>query len=159
MELNAIRGLDDNTALRILSALTADLMDDVGEPPKIGTMEDARDALGAFLSEAGVSRPADLDHLGGDAARELLILLAEDPMTADRIRALVAAPPDDEQRSVELALGAAVILGALVTWLQTKFEIEIKHEDGQTSFHFSARKNPTGTALIKDVAKSVMKIF
>jgi hypothetical protein len=130
MELNAIRGLDDNTALRILSALTADLMDDVGEPPKIGTMEDARDALGAFLSEAGVSRPADLDHLGGDAAR-----------------------------SVELALGAAVILGALVTWLQTKFEIEIKHEDGQTSFHFSARKNPTGTALIKDVAKSVMKIF
>jgi hypothetical protein len=82
-------------------------------------------------------------------------MMLQDPETNIVVRELVENPPDDEQRSVELALAAAVILGGLVTCLQTKIEIDVHREGGKTDFRFHLRKDKGSNALIQSVAKQV----
>lgn len=159
MTSDAIRNLDDGAVLRVLSALTEDMQANLpASSQKIASMDDARDAVNALLTQDGASDSPDVDKLGSDQARTLLAVLAADPTTRDQVAELLANPPDDEQRSVELALAAAVVLGGLITWLQTKFEIEINRADGKTSFRFSARKDAVDKELIADTVKSVTKL-
>ena len=70
-------------------------------------------------------------------ARALLRLMLQDPATHAVVQPLIDNPPDDEQRSVELTLAGGVILGGLVTWLQTKVEIDVQRKGGKTDFGFT----------------------
>jgi hypothetical protein len=86
-------------------------------------------------------------------------MLLQDPETRAVTEALIANPPDDEQRSIELAIAGAVILGGLITWLQTKLEIEVHRKDGKTEFRFHLRKDPTKDSLLRNTAKQVGKLL
>jgi hypothetical protein len=57
--------------------------------------------------------------------------------------------------SIELAIGAAVVLGLLITWLQTKVDIKISREGGETSWSFELHKDATDPKTIKEVASTV----
>jgi hypothetical protein len=61
--------------------------------------------------------------------------------------------------SVELAIAGAVLLGAVVSWLQTKVKIHYSRKDGKTQFEFDLEKRPASTSLLKNVVKSVSGLF
>jgi hypothetical protein len=64
-----------------------------------------------------------------------------------------------EQLVIETAIVAAVVLGALVTWLQTKVHFSIKRTDGKTSIEFSLDKDATDSATLKSIAETVAKLL
>ena len=152
--------LDDATVLRVLSAATEQLR---GRLPQAATAsvksaDEAREAVSQLLQQAGAHSPQEiLPDEGGHAtqARALLRLMLQDPETCAVVEPLISHPPDDEQRSVELALAGAVILGGLVTWLQTKVEIDVERKGGKTNFRFHMKKEAAGDSLIQSIAKQV----
>lgn len=156
--MTALDQLDDPSALRILSAVTAELHAQ-SDGSAIASMDDAREVIAALFEQAGIDQVPDLDSAGGDQARALLTILAEDPATKESVSEFVANPPDDEQRSVAVVVAAAVVLGGLVTWLQTKIDLDVSHVDGKTSIKLRVKKGSADTSLIKDIAKAVAQLF
>ncbi|GAA1274432.1 5'-methylthioadenosine/S-adenosylhomocysteine nucleosidase family protein [Streptomyces javensis] len=96
---------------------------------------------------------------GLPAARQLLAQLAEDTETAAVTRTVLADPPADEQMSVEAAAEGAVVLGALVAWLQTKVDIEIKRKDSKTEFTFRLAKQAAPASLLRELAAAVDRLL
>ena len=64
----------------------------------------------------------------------------------------VANPPADSQKSVELAIASAVILGSLIAWLQTSVEIQMHRKDGKLDFSFKLKKDKTEGKTLAAVA-------
>jgi hypothetical protein len=152
--------LDDRAVLRILSHLTEQLREELpeGDRRSISSEDEARQAVHVLLTEAGVNAPETiLPEEAGNAAlaRRFLKVLLDDPEICPMVEALVINPPDDEQRSIELAIAGAVILGGLITWLQTKMNIDVHRKDGNTEFRFQLRKNSTKSSVIQDTAKQI----
>jgi hypothetical protein len=152
--------LDDAAVLRVLSIATEQLR---GRLPQtaaasVTSADEAREAVSQLLEQAGVDSPQEiLPDEGGHVtqARTLLQLMLQDSETRAVVEPLISQPPDDEQRSVELALAGAVILGGLVTWLQTKVEIDVERKSGKTNFRFHMKKGTAGDSLIHNLAKQV----
>ena len=69
--------------------------------------------------------------------------------------AAVENPPADSQKSVELAIAGAVILGSLVAWLQTSIEIKVNRKGGKLDFSFNIKKDATQGKTLHDIAKTV----
>ena len=158
MEAGSVARLDDGQVLLVLSHLTGQL----GDQTAVESEDEAREVLAAFLEAFGdtpvdAERVAGPDVAGPEAARALLAAMVDDPDTAPAARELVEHPPDDEQMSVELAIAAAVILGATIGWLQTKIEIEYAVVDGKRTFRFKAEKQATDSGVIKDVVAVVRR--
>lgn len=159
-----IKALDGRTVQMILSHLTLELRQEIPaeETHTIQSAEEARTAIAALLSQVEPSAPdpgkivpeeSDADL----AAREMLDLLLDDPATAPKVRELLAHPPRDSQMSVELAISSAIVLGAVITWLQTKVELKVNRKDGKTDFSFAMKKAGTSNSLLKTVAETVKK--
>jgi len=143
----------------VLGHLTTDLRD-AGSDVPVANETEARAALAAFLAQTGEGSPADPADVIPDgtalaAGRELLVTLLDDDSTAELAGEYVDDPPDDDQMSIELAIGAAVVLGLLITWLQTKIDIKISREGGETSWSFELHKDATDPETIKEVASTV----
>jgi hypothetical protein len=126
----AIEQFDDRTVLGILSQVTADLHEQLpsSETSAIASLSDARAALAALLEQQGASSvdPTSIfaeDQPDPAVARHVLDLLSTDSETRGATAEAIANPPTDSQKSVELAIAGAVILGSLITWLQTSVEI------------------------------------
>ncbi len=160
--------LDDQTTLLILSNLTQDLREDIPEEEAkaIRSEEDARLAIISFLNALGentghlsattiIPDDADVKTVG----RGMLELLLNDETARSRTQDLIAHPPKEEQMSVELAIAGAVILGALITWLQTKVKIKIHRKDGKTEFEFEMIKDATDASTMKELAQSLMALL
>jgi hypothetical protein len=157
--------LSDREVLLVLSHLTAELRESVDtESSPVTSAPEAREALAAFLNDYGPGEGAPADAIVPDDAnaaalgRELLAVLVRDDVAGDTARALVEAPPDDAQMSLELAIGAAIVLGVLITWLQTKVDLSVKHEHGETSWQFKLHKDAADPEVIKDVVGTVSKL-
>lgn len=99
------------------------------------------------------------DTKSGALGREMLKLLLRDETTHAKAEEMVAKPPVDEQMSVELAVAGAVIIGTLVSWLQTKVNLKVSKKDGQTAFEFEMTKDAAGTEAIRKPARSVMTLL
>lgn len=159
-----LRNLNDAAVLRILSAATEQIRSQLPEKAT-GTLKSAdegRQAVAQLLRESGANPPAEIlpdDGTHAAQARALLELMLQDPETSPVVSELIDHPPDDEQRSVELALAGAVILGGLVTWLQTKVEIDIHRKGGKTEFRFHMRKDTASNSLIQTIAKQVVGLL
>jgi hypothetical protein len=160
--------LDDRTVLLILSYLTQDMREQIPteEAAKIAGQEDAQQLVAELLVETGeISDESQImgempsDKAAADAARQLLVILAEDPQLRPAVEELVASPPQDEQMSLELAIAGAILLGAVVSWLQTNVKIEYSEEGGETKFNFKLEKNAADKSTIQAVAKSVAGLF
>lgn len=89
-----------------------------------------------------------------EVGRRLLGVMLDDPSVALSVQELVENPPEDEQMSVELAIAAVILLGLLVTWLQTKMSLRIDRRDGKIDVHFDLTK----AAAPPDVVKNLVKI-
>ncbi|GAA4097897.1 effector-associated constant component EACC1 [Actinomadura miaoliensis] len=155
--------LSDRSVLLSLQELT----EDIGPADGADTPSDSNEAqsLVTALLAAGAA-PATTPEIAAmpeeqclDAARRLLAHLARDPDTAERTRAVLADPPADEQMSVETAITGAVVLGALVAWLQTKVDIKISRKDGRSQFEFRLTKNPTSPGALRDLAATVTRML
>jgi CHAT domain len=128
----------------------------------VASREDARKALATLLQEtetANVS-PAEVelsDAQADRAARETLALLLNDPAIAAKVLVLVEDEPADSQLSVELAASGAIVLGVLITWLQTKVDLKVRRKGGSVDFEFNMRKDAASSKLITMVADAVKK--
>ena len=91
-------------------------------------------------------------------AREVLGLLLSDPATQKVAMETVGNPPPDSQKSVELAIAGAVILGSLIAWLQTSVEIQMQRKDGKLDFSFKLKKAATDGTTLATIAKTVAKL-
>ncbi len=158
--------LDDETVLRILAHLTADMRDQLPSEARtaVASPEEARAAIAVFLEEEGVAPPLEPDRVLPEPAvtaadaRVLLQMMWEDDALRRSLEALIAEPPDESQKSVEVALAGAVILGGLITWLQTRIDLQVSRTDGMTSFRFRVRKDATDPSLIREMATKIASL-
>ena len=160
--------MDDQTILLILSHVTQELQKELPQE-QIGVIrssDEAREAIVALLNETG-ENTAQLDaeqiipeDEGNPAlSRGVLELLLNDEEVRPKAEQLLANPPKEEQMSLTLALAGAVILGALITWLQTKIELEISRKNGKTEFKFGMKKDATDPEIIKEVVKAIISLL
>jgi len=162
-----ITRLDDRTVLRLLGAVTENLREEIasGELKSIASADDARAALAALVeSEDGRKIEASAIAFDGPAAarsaRELLNTMLDDPDTRSVVESELVTPPADAQKSPELALAGAVILGGLITWIQTSIDISInRHKDGTVDYSFRLRKKSSGEGTIRQVANAVTSLI
>jgi hypothetical protein len=156
--------LEIRTVLVILSHLTQELRQAVPESERgaVQNEEEARKALATLLqaTETANVSPAEVelsDAQADRAARETLALLLNDPAIAAKVLTLVENEPADSQLSVELAASGAIVLGMLITWLQTKVDLKVRRKDGNVDFEFNLRKDAASSNLITTVAGAVKK--
>jgi hypothetical protein len=159
--------VNDDDVLDVLSHLASEIREARlgSQELAVHTARDARDLIRQLIqAEAGIS--IDPDRILPDAgsaegpAQDALRLLLEDPETAAIAQPLIEAPPAFDQRVIETAAGAAIVLGALVTWLQTKLEIEVSRgKSGKVNFRFAMAKNPSDQATVKTVTASVVRLL
>jgi hypothetical protein len=159
--------LDDNTALRILSHLTHQLREEMPEQQRkaVQNVGEASKAVASFLEVNGATlSEGEIQALCGNeaagaTAQRILELLIQDESVHGDANALVMNPPDDAQRSVELAVSGAIILGALVAWLQTKVDIQVTRKNRETEFRFSLKKGSMGEGSLKQVAEAIRALL
>ncbi|MFI6583124.1 hypothetical protein [Embleya sp. NPDC050493] len=162
MTAAVIAELDERSLILALQEVTEDLTADVA--PEARPMDrDEAEALLAALLEAGGHNGTEAADLNGvdqyAAARRLLVLLVEDPATADVVRAVVAEPPSDTRLGTDLAVPAVVVLAGVVGWLQTKIDVRIKRKDGKSEFEFRATKAAARAGLLKELAATVVRLW
>jgi hypothetical protein len=157
---------DDRTVLGILSQVTADLHEQLpkSETSAIASLSDARAAIAALLEQqgAGSVEPESIfpeDQPDPVVGRHILDLLLTDSETKEAAAEAVANPPTDSQKSVELAIAGAVILGSLTAWLQTSVEVQMHRKGGKLDFSFRLKKGATGGKTLADVAEIVAKLI
>ncbi len=154
---------DDAAVLRILSHLTDEMREELPEDERkvITSADEAREVVATVLALVDEERPSGTQGLLRDDtaaaadARKLLRVLQTDESTRPRLEELLAHPPDADQRSVVAIAATAIVLGALVTWLQTKVRIKIRHKDGKTEISVDLDKKPTDKETIKSVLRTV----
>ena len=156
--------LEDRTVLMILNHLTQELLEEIPESERrtIQSEDEARQAVVALLQQTQITSVSPTEVIPADAqaeraARETLNLLLKDPSTAPQVQALIEQPPADSQLSVELALSGAIVLGVLITWLQTKVHLKVSRKGGKAEFEFELKKDASSDTLIKTVAKTVQQ--
>lgn len=164
----SVEDLADRSVLLALQEITEDVGSGLGQGAEgnrsrtPADMQEAQELVAEFLRVQGQPDVAvsDLPQDEADAAaRRLLALLSSDPDTSDAAAAVLADPPSDEQLSVDSAVTAAVVLGALVTWLQTKIDIRIERKDGRSEFEFRLTKNEAPPGLLNQIASIVSRIL
>lgn len=161
---NDVAELDDQAVLRVLSHLTLELRESI-DPVSLGAVQseaEATEALRQLITKAGFATPPTVPSgtdPGIGTARQCLAMLLTDPETRPQASTLMRDPPDDEQRSVEVATTAAIVLGAVITWLQTKLVIDVRRKNGQTEFLFRLRKEGASEALLRETAKKVSDLL
>jgi hypothetical protein len=89
------------------------------------------------------------------ACRQLLRVMTEEDSTRSFAHQVLSDPPRDEQLGAELALASAVLLSGLVIWLQLKIHVNIRRQDGVTSFDLEITKD----AVEKDATRSLVSVI
>jgi Effector Associated Constant Component 1 len=155
--------LSDRSVVLSLQELT----EDVGhtDPARMPLDSDEAQALVSTLlaADAGAVATPEIAAMSEKqcltVARRLLAHLVEDPDTAVQTRAVLSDPPADDQMALETAITGAVVLGALITWLQTKVDIKITRKDGKSEFELRVTKNATSTRVLRDLAAIVSRLL
>lgn len=120
-----IAGLDDKQAIHCVNLIASSLVDRSKSIPQTS------DELSAVLKQSGEALPREVETLrdaeldgrrGGDAARDLLDVLAQAPDGAEIVGAALNAPPD-ETADFGLLTGPAIMI---VAWLAVTGDIRVK---------------------------------
>ncbi|WP_329246411.1 hypothetical protein OG417_51620 [Actinoallomurus sp. NBC_01490] len=150
--------LSDESVLLSLQELIEDLGSTETYMPHSG--DEAYALVETLLTRGGrpPARPGD----GGQwapAARRLLAHLSADDDTAPRMRAILADPPTSDRLGAEIAATDLVVLAAIVTWLQTKIDVKVKHKDGGWEFDFQLTKKPVPVSVLRRLAGTVSRVL
>ena len=160
-----VANLSDEEVLAVLQELTAEIRDDLPseERDSVDSEAAARQVLASLIT--GTDSPPEPGDPGTEsawamtAARQVLGAALEDPEAAEVARRLTADPPQNEQMIVLGGLEVAIVLGALVTLLQTKVHLKVQRKDGQTEVSFEVKKSASETSLISQVVKIAGGLF
>ncbi|WP_329375411.1 hypothetical protein [Streptomyces sp. NBC_01483] len=74
-------------------------------------------------------------------------------------REVLADPPKDTQLSVDVVVTGAVVLAALVTWLQTKVDLRIRRRNGSTDFDFRLTKEAAETGTLRKLTSMLAELL
>ncbi|WP_433190002.1 hypothetical protein [Actinoallomurus sp. CA-150999] len=160
----AARTIADLSGRSVLLSLQ-EIAEDIGTTDTTRTPLDADEAESLLSALLRVSEQPSVTISGLPeqrmltAARRLLTHIAEDPDTAESAGAVLADPPADEQMSVETAATAAVVLGALVAWLQTKVDIRIIRKEGKSEFEFRLTKTASSAPLLRELSAVIARLL
>jgi hypothetical protein len=152
-----VEELDDHESERLLQAVMDLLLTDVGTLG-VGDEESARELVAAFVSRPGLPATAD-DILRPSVplaayVHATLALLAADPRTAPLVEAMLDQLADETQMFAD-PVTAALVLGALVAFLQTKFDVHVSRKEGKVEFEFAIGKDATSDEIVGKVADAV----
>lgn len=160
---DAFDSLSDRSVILSLQELAEDIIDP--DPTRTPSDPDEAQALVNALLAADATSTSTPQIVAMpeteclQVARQLLAHLVQDPDTAIPAKKILLDPPAAEQMSVETAVNAAAVLGALIAWLQTKVDIKITRKQGKSEFEFRLTKNPTSTSILRDLAAVVARLF
>jgi hypothetical protein len=155
-----VEALSEHEAERLLQAVMDRLMDRTGDLV-VSDEDTARELVAAFVSGPG-------DQVHSDAVvrpmvelntyvRGTLLLLADDSSTAPDVESALADLQDETQMFAD-PVTAAVVLGALVAFLQTKVHASVVRKDGRIQFEFGVTKNATSNEAIVSVVEAVKAV-
>jgi hypothetical protein len=156
-----VANLTDEEVLAVLQELTAEIRDELPaeEQDSVDSEATARQVLASLTESAGTDLSPEPGDPGTESAwamasaRQVLAAALEDPEAAEVARRLTAEPPQNEQMIVLGGLEVAIVLGALVTLLQTKVHLKVERKDGKTDVSFEVKKKAAETSLISQVVK------
>lgn len=160
---DAFDSLSDRSVILSLQELAEDIIDP--DPTRTPSDPDEAQELVNALLATDATSPSTPQIIAMPEteclklARQLLAHLVQDPDTAPQVKKILSDPPSDEQMSVETAVNAAVVLGALIAWLQTKVDIKITRKQGKSEFEFRLTKKPTSTSILRDLTAIVARLF
>jgi hypothetical protein len=150
-----IATLDEPALTAVLEDLTAELrrLPALGTP--VATEEEARAAIAALLDVSPETIVTEPD--AESVARHVLANLAADPQVAEEAEELIADPPRDRQMGVDPTqiLLVPVVLGAVISWLQTRVHIKVRRERPQGSVEVEIVKESTDPETLRQVASSL----
>jgi hypothetical protein len=113
MNPEAVAELENAVVLRILSEATVDLQEQLPSEERkvLRTVDEACQSVERLLALGGVSHAEVSVAKFADPgiARALLACMLTDPQTRPVVEPLIAQPPADTQKTVELAFAGAVI--------------------------------------------------
>ena len=169
--MQAVTALDDQSVLLALQEFTEELGSDV--TAVAAAAEEASTLIEAFLFQAGGDQVRGQVPAGGQGSvgarphpadsvavgRRLLAQTLVDPDTAAVTRAILTDPPHDDQLGLEAAAASAVVLGAVVAWLQTKVDIRVTRKEGKSEFEFRVTKSPTSGTTLAQLAAILARLF
>jgi hypothetical protein len=160
MSADQITALSEHQRERLLQVALEKLLDNGIELP-VDDEESARELLAVFLSQQGGPVHSD-DVLRPSVAleayvRDVLDLLVNDDETALVVWEALDELPEETQMSVD-PITAAVVLGALVAFLQTKVNFKISRKDGKVEFEFAVAKKATSERLLSRVIEAIRNV-
>ena len=78
--------------------------------------------------------------------------------TRTKAEELVTHPPEETQMFVDPITGA-IVLVALITWLQTKVDVDGELKIGGFKLQLKANKEPTDPGTLKDIAQIIKTLL
>lgn len=162
-----LTNLSDEEVLAVLQELTAEIRDELpaDEQNSVDSEATARLVLASLTESGETESPPEPGDPGTESAwamasaRQVLAAALEDPEAAKAARRLTAEPPQNEQMIVLGGLEVAIVLGALVTLLQTKVHLKVERKDGRTDVSFDVKKDAAETSLISRVVEIAGGLF
>jgi len=157
--------LDDAEVLAALQELTAEIRETLSTDQReaVRSAEEARLALATLLAPEQAQDLAESFRVDrGQAAaigRQVLATALTDPLTAEPAGRLVADPPKDDQMVALGGVEVAIVLGALVTLLQTKARVKVERKAGTVDFSIDVEKQAAETTLIDKLVTIVGGMF
>ena len=155
---NLIRNLDEDDALLVLAHVTDRLRSRLDEDTlqSVQTEDDARALLTAANARIqGASNPWP-DAPAHDDVVVLLDWAASDPASGEVVRELVTRVPASRQLALGELVADPLLLGALVTLLQTRFSIRTTSKDGKRSYDVEIGKEAADASVIGAVISRVL---
>jgi hypothetical protein len=153
---------------RDVKAVLQELTDDLAAPDverAVADEDEARHAIAAVLALDESARAVDASSLApedaAEAGRRLLEELLADDAVAEDAEDLVADPPRDhhlgiDPGQVEMQL---VVLGAIITWLETKVSVRIHRERPDSSIDVEIEKDRTDPEVLRSLVSAVRRVF
>ena len=144
-----IAALGDAEAARILGTLAKARGRDMQAPP--AWTPELKQALAEVLADEPDPGPVR----GGDAARDALLVLAEDPEARAGLSGLIDGPKPQALAAVDPVTGAALVAAILVV-LQTHVKIQ---KDAKGKWTFLFEKKAASAGLLRPLLKKLLALF
>ena len=163
LHTHSLDNLDNQTIMRILGYLAEDLQQELPDDAIIERGEDARAVITAVLEAAAVegtniAQTVPTEQEAEKLGHSVLTVFLNDETTQVQASELVANPPESRQMVVDPITGA-IVLVALVTWLQTKVDIDLNFKNGKLDGTIKIGKPRTDKETLKDIIQTITKLL
>lgn len=155
-----VAALSDREKEQLLQAVMERLQEDL-EDIVVNDEDSARELLAQLVSDP--ESPVSADQVVRPSVEletyvvSTLALLASDPDVGPTVAEELDQLQPESQMFVD-PVTAAVVLGALVIFLQTKFDAKLSRRDGKTDFHVAVKREAASDELVGKVIAAVRAV-